>query len=137
MDKERDRNEKIRVKVIITKEFDNECTSFNNIVDIKLFSWTLKEMGYIDYVINDRVTVSEITKALYDQMWFLREKGVPVSVLDDICTNYTLGEYNTVVTNSIGINFIVDKVYNALEDLYKAIEIYKKSENTYRVYFIV
>ena len=68
MDKERDRNEKIRVKVIITKEFDNECTSFNNIVDIKLFSWTLKEMGYIDYVINDRVTVSEIAKALYDKM---------------------------------------------------------------------
>ena len=34
MDKKRDRNKKIRVKVIITKEFDNECTSFNNIVDI-------------------------------------------------------------------------------------------------------
>ena len=48
----------------------------NNIVDIKLFSWTLKEMGYIDYVINDRVTVSEIAKALYDQMWLLKAKGL-------------------------------------------------------------
>ena len=35
-ERERDRNEKIRVKVIITKEFDNECTSFNDIVDINV-----------------------------------------------------------------------------------------------------
>ena len=136
-ERERDRNEKIRVKVIITKEFDNECTSFNNIVDIKLFSWTLKEMGYIDYVINDRVTVSEIAKALYDQMWLLKAKGFPLRVLDNICTNYTIREYSTIATDCNGDKYVVDKVYDALEDLYKAIEIYKKSENTYRVYFFV
>ncbi len=129
--------EKIKVRVIITEEFNNICTSFNSIVDIKLFSWTLDEMGYIDYVINDRVTVSEITKALSNQMWVLREKGVSLNVLRNICTNYTIGEYSTIVTNSDGAKYVVDKVYNALEDLFKAIEIYKSQETTYRVYFFV
>ena len=94
-------------------------------------------MGYIDYVINDRITVSEIAKALYDQMWLLKAKGFPLRVLDNICTNYTIKEYSTIATDCNGDKYVVDKVYDALEDLYKAIEIYKKSENAYKVYFFV
>ena len=45
--------------------------------------------------------------------------------------------YSTIATDCNGDKYVVDKVYDALEDLYRAIEIYKKSENTYKVYFFV